>query len=313
MIVTAILCTYNRCDSLRRALESLAASVMPESIAWEVLIVDNNSKDQTRAVVEEFARRYPTRFRYLFEPRQGKSNALNSGIRDARGDILAFVDDDVTVEPAWLYNLTSVLLDNAWAGSGGRILPPPAFVPPRWLALQGPRNLGVALCAQFDRGSAPGQLYDAPFGTNMAFRREMFEKYGNFRSDLGPRSGSEIRNWEDTEFGRRLMSSGERLCYTPSAVVYHEIRPERLRKRFFLNWWFDRGRAAVREDGAHQGLAKPLRGIARAIPTSVRWLVTFEPERRFYRQCMIWYAAGKIAGLRRRAANANPAAPQSNE
>src|SRR5271165_2674235 len=98
MKLSAVLCTYNRCRSLRRALESLSVSILPESIEWEVLVVDNNSSDQTEAVVEDFSRRYPGRFRYLFEPRQGKSYALNAAILAARGDVLAFTDDDVAVD-----------------------------------------------------------------------------------------------------------------------------------------------------------------------------------------------------------------------
>src|SRR5215471_9795294 len=98
MRITVILCTYNRCESLSTALESVAVSQLPPSISWEVLIVDNNSSDRTREVVEEFSHRYPGRFRYAFEPRQGKSYALNVGVREAKGDVLAFMDDDVTVE-----------------------------------------------------------------------------------------------------------------------------------------------------------------------------------------------------------------------
>src|SRR5580704_8772607 len=112
MKITAILCTYNRSQSLARALDSLAVSIVSETIQWEVLVVDNNSSDQTETVVKSFCRRYPGRFRYLFEPQQGKSYALNAGIRDAGGDILAFLDDDVEVEPVWLQNLTSALNDN---------------------------------------------------------------------------------------------------------------------------------------------------------------------------------------------------------
>src|SRR5208282_2321290 len=89
--ITVILCTYNRCQSLARALDSVAAQTFSESVEWEVLVVDNNSRDQTRDVAEDFCRRYPGRFRYLFEPRQGKSYALNAGIREARGDILALL------------------------------------------------------------------------------------------------------------------------------------------------------------------------------------------------------------------------------
>ena len=141
MQLTVILCTYNRCKSLAKALDSLAGSILSDAVEWEVLVVDNNSSDQTEAVVEEFRRQYPGRFRFLFEPHQGKSYALNAGIREARGNILAFVDDDVTVEPMWLQNLTSALHDSQWAGSGGRTKPAiwvSGFVPPRWLALDGP-------------------------------------------------------------------------------------------------------------------------------------------------------------------------------
>ena len=137
MNITVILCTYNRCQSLAKALASAAALRVPESVEWEVLVVDNNSNDQTREVVREFANRYPGRFRYLFEPQPGKSYALNSGIREARGTVLAFMDDDVTVEPSWLTNLTATLHSGEWAGAGGRILPEKNFSPPRWLSLTG--------------------------------------------------------------------------------------------------------------------------------------------------------------------------------
>ena len=210
MRITVILCTHNRCRSLEKALQSVAASQLSTSSGWEVLVVDNNSSDQTREVVETCCRRYPGRFRYLFEPQPGKSYALNSGIRGALGEILAFMDDDVTVEPTWLQNLTANLDDSDWAGAGGRILPERSFSPPRWLALQGQFSMGGVL-ALFDRGDKPGELDWAPYGTNMAFRRAMFDKYGAFRTDLGPIPGSQIRN-EDTEFGRRLMKAGERLA-----------------------------------------------------------------------------------------------------
>ena len=77
--ITVILCTYNRCQRLSKALASVAASVVPGSLDWEVLVIDNNSADQTRDVIEDFCHRYPGRFRYLLETKQGKSFALNTG------------------------------------------------------------------------------------------------------------------------------------------------------------------------------------------------------------------------------------------
>jgi glycosyltransferase involved in cell wall biosynthesis len=84
MNISIILRTYNRCESLAKTLESTAALRLPESVEWEALVVDNNSTDQTREVVGEFCRHYPGRFRYLSEPQQGKSHALNAGIREAQ-------------------------------------------------------------------------------------------------------------------------------------------------------------------------------------------------------------------------------------
>ena len=122
MRISVILCTYNRCEYLRKVLDSIAGSVLPDSVEWEVLVIDNNSIDQTPEIAKEFVARYPGRFRYISEPRQGKSHALNTGIRESRGDILAFVDDDVTVQPTWLRNLTQTLDGSEWAGAGGRTL-----------------------------------------------------------------------------------------------------------------------------------------------------------------------------------------------
>jgi len=301
--ITVILCTYNRCQSLSKALQSVALSEMPASAAWEVLVVDNNSHDQTREVVDNFARRNPGRFRYLFESKSGKSHALNAGIREAHGDILAFIDDDVIVDKNWLHHLTAALDGNAWAGAGGRILPEKTFSPPPWLPLEGPNNMGGIL-ALFDLGVQPRELDQPPFGTNMAFQKQMFDRHGGFRLDLGPRPGSELRN-EDTEFGRRLLAAGEHLRYEPSATVYHQVPEYRLRKEYFLKFCFDHGRALIRETGKRPDLW----GIPRRYLTllkigtlfvgrSLRWMWTcWNRKLRFHRKAMVWMTAGEIAEI----------------
>ena len=116
MKISVILCTYNRCQSLAKTLESIAVSVLPESVEWEVVVVDNNSKDQTREVIEDFCRRNAGRFRYIHESQQGLSHARNAGIREARGEILAFTDDDIIVDNKWLHTLTTPLTSGEWAG-----------------------------------------------------------------------------------------------------------------------------------------------------------------------------------------------------
>lgn len=301
--VTVIVCTFNRCCTLADTLASITDSEMPESIDWEVLVVDNDSTDETRQVVEDFCRRYPQRFRYLLESRHGKSHALNTAVTSASGQVLVFVDDDVLVQRQWLYNLTAGLYRGEWAGSGGRVLPFEGFVPPYWLS---PRNLG-ALYGHFDLGDQPGELTCAPYGTNMAFRRAMFEKYGSFRTDLGPSRNSDVpRKNEDTEFGRRLIKAGERLRYEPMAVVYHPVLVERLTKRYFCDWWFDFGRATVRELGAPPNLygipgeyIEVLRYAVRIAKSTTRWVFSARSQKRLWYQCQTWRWAGHIAELRR--------------
>jgi glucosyl-dolichyl phosphate glucuronosyltransferase len=304
MNITVILCTYNRCQSLAKALASVARSVMPESVDWDVLVVDNNSKDQTRKVVEEFRSQFSARFSYLFEPQPGKSFALNSGIRNAKADVLAFIDDDVEVEAQWLHNLTKSLHGGPWSGAGGRILPETGFKPPRWMEMND--HYALAPLAIFDRGSAAGELLEAPFGTNMAFRSEMFSKHGGFRTDLGPLPNSDIRHNEDSEFGSRLLAGGERFWYEPSAVVYHAMPAERIRQEHFLAWWFDKARADFRQDGIPNDLKKRVAGVpiilvARLCAWSLRWLCTLDPARRFSCKLSVWRNAGMIRECRRQA------------
>jgi glycosyltransferase involved in cell wall biosynthesis len=293
--ITVILCTYNRCASLQRALEGVSAQEPPHANDWEVLVVDNNSSDSTRQVVADFCRRYPGRFRYVFEAQAGKSYALNTGIREAEGDILAFIDDDVRVEPAWLRNLTASLNSADWAGAGGRILPEWSCAPPRWLALEG---YSLAPLALFDLSLKAGELTEPPFGTNMAFRREMFEKYGGFRTDLGPNPYNMIRG-EDTEFGGRLLAAGEQLRYEPDAVIYHPASVDRLRKSYFLGWWLAKGRSDIREFGIrpntrYRFCGVPLYLLRNLIGCTLRWMLAIRPEDRFLKRRTVWYKIGQL-------------------
>ena len=303
--ITVILCTYNRCEVLAGALQSIATSQVASSVTWEVLVVDNNSTDQTRNVVESFCRQYPEHFRYLFEPRPGKSYALNAGIANSRGQVLAFVDDDVKVEPTWLQNLTAEMLnDGERAGVGGRTLPAGKFTPPPWL----PDNFYCIVFACFDLGDTATELEQPPYGANMAFRKEMFDKYGGFRTDLGPGPNPDVpRPNEDTEFGRRLLAAGERLRYEPSAVVYHPIPHERITQKYFFPWWFDFGRAMIRERGDQPdlyGVPRDYLGLLRRAAEmpgmTLRWMFAIHPQKRFRNKCFVWEGAGQIVELYRR-------------
>lgn len=296
MKVTVILCTYNRCQSLARALESIALSAVPDSIQWEVLVVDNNSTDRTRETVEDVSQRYPGRFRYLFEAKQGLSNARNAGIFGSRGDLVAFTDDDVIVQPTWLQNLIAHLQRGDWAGAGGRVLLDNSFSCPKWLSLE--EKHALAPLAIFDHQSDSCELTETPFGANMAFRREVFERFGGFRVDLG-RCGNGMLGNEDTEFGRRLFAAGERLRYEASAVIYHPVPENRLQKQYFLTWWFDKGRSDARELGVENGhewhvAGVPLYRLRRLAMSTLRWTISVHQPKRFSNKLMAYWNAGIV-------------------
>lgn len=312
--ITVVLCTFNRSESLQKTLDSLANQILPEGVPWEVIVVDNNSKDSTRAVVDAQSHKYPNRVRYVFESEQGLSRARNTGIRQARGEIIAFIDDDVIADPMWLQNLTASFKEEAWSGSGGRILPPCDFRPPDWLTLGGAMDLGGAL-ALFDLGDRPGELERPPYGTNMAFRKKMFQKYGMFRVELG-RCGTSLLSGEDIDFGRRVMLSGECLRYEPSAVVYHPVSIERLSKRYFRAWWFDFGRTRIIERplrprmlGIPREYISIVNLLLRFLPLrTIQWLLTVQTRPRFYRKCQVWLTIGEIVQNYRQATISNNSA-----
>jgi GT2 family glycosyltransferase len=224
------------------------------------------------------------------------SSARNAGIREAKGDIIVFMDDDVIVEQTWLQNLTANMHNPQWAGVGGRVLPEWTCPTPPWLSLDQWYALGPL--PNFDLGPDGRELTEPPFGANMAFRKSMFEKYGDFRTDLGRRPNSLMSN-EDTEFGGRLLAAGERLRYEPSAVVYHPVQEYRLEKEYFLAWWFHKGKANVRQFGIRPRTKYFVAGIPLYLfrnlaVRALKWMVAVGPVRRFSSKLTVWAKAGEI-------------------
>ncbi|MBI4357840.1 MAG: glycosyltransferase family 2 protein, partial [Candidatus Omnitrophica bacterium] len=150
--VSVVVCTYNRCESLRDNLQSLRDQQLIEGLELEMVVVDNNSKDATPKVVEEVGRTSAWPVRYLFEPIQGKSHALNRGIKAARGDFIAFCDDDVIADQLWIQSLCEAFLAYDADAVGGPVRPLWFGKPPKWLE-DPERQFGML--AILDRGDKP--------------------------------------------------------------------------------------------------------------------------------------------------------------
>jgi glycosyltransferase involved in cell wall biosynthesis len=247
---TVLIATYNRAALLDDTLASLARMRVRPDLGWEVLVVDNNSSDDTRAVVERHAAAFPVPLRYLFEPRQGRSSALNAGIGAARGRVLAFTDDDVRVTEGWLEAACGPLLepDDSLAYTGGPIRAIWGAPPPRWLDLTR-GDLWGTIAIQ-DHGPDPF-IYEegrkVPLGANMAARSSLFDRIGGFRPDLGRTGGRLVLGQEVPELLLRARSAGVHGRYVPAMELYHHVPAARLTRRYFRRWWFGKGisRAAL--------------------------------------------------------------------
>jgi glucosyl-dolichyl phosphate glucuronosyltransferase len=292
MHISVIICTWNRSYALSKTLASIDDSVVPSGIEWEVLVVDNNSTDNTRAVCQSFMQRAPRRFRYFFEQQQGKSFALNLGIRQSQGDILAFTDDDVTVHPHWLHQIYEAFQKYGCAGIAGKIVAVWTCKQPSWIDLDGPyHHDALGGIVRFDKGNVPLALDCTAAGANLAFKKSVFEKHGTFRVDLSgnhadSRRAGNLLGGEDTELCRRILNAGEKLIYIPQAIVYHPVEKHRVDKKYLTRFAFNYGRFMTRLSGVPDG-AKCYFGIPRymfpvALKFFANWITSFDAKRRFY-------------------------------
>jgi glucosyl-dolichyl phosphate glucuronosyltransferase len=306
---TVLVCTYNRAELLGEMLESLRKVVTARP--WDVVIVDNNSCDHTRSVVDAMIPQFPVPLIYAFEGRQGKSHALNTGIALATGAVVVFTDDDVRVGPEWLDAACAELDDDPELDyTGGPVRPIWGAPPPPWLDQHRGDLWGtLAILDYGDRRFVFEERQRVPLGANMAVRRRLIERIGGFDAELG-RRGRSLLGQEQAEFFARGRSFGARGVYVPAMELHHHVPQERLTKQYFRRWWFWKGVSRARVDSMHQQteLGLDLREVPYVLHVPrfvwglllrgvVRWLVAL-PSRervsaaRYEMQCA--YALGYV-------------------
>lgn len=304
MLISIVICTYNRCESLKDTLESLTNQNNDKSFDYEIIVVDNNSKDNTKYVVERFRYFLNSKLKYIFEARQGKSYALNSGLNEANGEIIVFTDDDVIASPSWLKNINTAFINNNCIGMGGKVIPRWPLKAPSWFEWRGKYSISGPV-AVHDYGDEP-LVYVAdmcvPIGANMAYRKSAFERFGYFNISIG-RKGNCLGGSEDVEFGKRLLSANEKIVYYPDALVSHIIIPERTNKKYFRKWYFEQGRINfhryIGKDNPVMILGIPrylFRQLASYINSFLFNLFTFRLKARFYYELKYLLILGQITG-----------------
>src|SRR5688572_16665729 len=240
-IVTIILCTYNRAPSLRLALQSLVSQSFEKS-AYEIVVVDNASTDNTSALIKAFQRdNSSSDITLVVESKQGLAYARNTGCKMARGHYLAFIDDDCIASEDWLQALVDCyehVKPLPWS-VGGPILPRYDSPRPRWFK----DSYETDTWGDQPRFLLNGESFT---GCNMSFRKEVIEQFGGFDADFGMK-GDNLALAEETQLFQKIWSAAGKACncyYTPRAVVYHTIDPYKMTVAYQLKRAFSSGQAS---------------------------------------------------------------------
>jgi glycosyltransferase involved in cell wall biosynthesis len=230
-MLTAIICTYNRARYVGKLLKSIAANDLAKT-EYELLLVDNNCTDNTREVCEAFAAAHPdVIFRYTTESEQGLSAAKNRGIKEAKGDIIVYIDDDALVDPWYLRTYAEWFATHPETmACGGPIEPLYETSEPDWMTpytkalLTAWMNYGEKV-REYPRGRYPG-------GGNAAYRKEVFEQVGGFNTALG-RKGGNLMGSEEKDIFDKMHTLNMQILYLPEPVLHHCIPQAKLEKPYF--------------------------------------------------------------------------------
>lgn len=304
MELSVIICTYNRVDSLITVLKSFENQKIKSDMNWEIIIIDNNSKDETHNKVIEFKNKTDMEIRYFLEINQGLSYARNRGVVESRGEYLFFIDDDEMAHEGLVEAVYRTFKDHGCDSVGGRIHLLPQGRLPDWLEQELWGFLG-----HLDYGDEVIQLDEDryPFGGNMAFSRKSFEKTGLFHVDMG-RKGQHLFGGEEYDFFKRFLASGGIGIYQPNAIAYHIVEKQRMKKSYFRKLHYSSGLQQAHLDEDHLSGFRCLHGIPlflfRQLTGSAirlgRDIVVHGWDRSFRKEMTLWHFLGLMTGYYQR-------------
>ena len=230
MELSIVISTYNNANSLVRTIDSVAKQDADRSL-WECVVVNNASTDDTKSKVESLIQKYNSiNLRLVDEPQQGLSFARNRGIAESKGNFIAFIDDDETINTGFVSAYIDLFLNHGAFAAAGAVKACYDSGRPRWMS----KFTEQMIANPIDLGDSITTITSniTPAGGNMAFNREIFTLYGGFDTELG-RKGRELLGGEENDIFERIRSLGERVYYVPNAVVYHHIGDHKLTKEYF--------------------------------------------------------------------------------
>ena len=267
-MISAVISTYNR----ERFLPGLFDSIKKQSLdnsEFEIIIVDNNSPGNTKELTEDLKNSSPFNVSYFLELQQGLSYARNRGIKEAKGNVIVFVDDDAILEETYFEKLDYYFkTEKETMAIGSKIfLKYESPKPPLW-----ENKYLNSLHAYFNLGNKKKYFSKSkyPIGTNMSFRKEVFEKIGDFNVSLG-RVKSGLGGGEEKDIFMRMYANKMKVLYVPDAIVHHRIPEERTKSDFIRKQALGIG-DSERIRTTQLGL---LNYLSRISSEAVKWIASF--------------------------------------
>lgn len=226
-LISCIICTYNREDFIANCLSSVASQWLSKDL-YEIIVVNNNSSDNTEKIVEEFFSSHPEcNGKLIHEPKQGLSFARNRGAYTAQSKILTFIDDDTVADPSLLEEILKTFKTYPSAGCvGGKInLSLPDSLPWWYSEALSPYFSRFDLSTKTIKKIT--QIAELPYGANFSILKDALINIGGFSLTLG-RKGKDFSGGEELDVAYRIAAQGYDLYYNPSAIVTHFIKKERI-------------------------------------------------------------------------------------
>ncbi|MEM9163024.1 MAG: glycosyltransferase [Cyanobacteria bacterium P01_F01_bin.4] len=308
-LISAIICTHNRDQYLGAAIDSLLNQTFEQSGKYEVIVVDNASTDKTAQVVQ--ARLPHPRLTYIYESTLGLSVARNTGAQAAKGQILAYLDDDAEASPHWLAALYQVYeADPTVAIAGGKVTllwPQGITQPPRWLSDELASGLGA-----YDLGDELRVIQQpnlTPRGLNYSMRKPFLESVGGFDASLG-RVGKNLLSNEELHMTQLALKQGLKVLYVPNALAAHNVTPARLKPAWFLSrsWWQGISECYREQVSGRSGVGQFRRGgerLVRGLYKTAKYI--HDPAQRFENFAYAYGQVGYLGSALRHLLDARPA------
>jgi len=244
MLLSVIIPTRNRCKALSCTLKSISKQTLHPEL-FTVIVVDNGSRDATRAVVDSFARKIPN-LRYYFVKSHGLHVGRHKGLRETESGILVYVDDDIEAFPTWLEGITEAFRDKKVVFVGGKNIPKFESEPPDWiLDMWRPNGKGYRILGYLsilDLGDKAKEISPQHvFGCNFSIRKSVLLEAGGFHPDAFPHRLIRFRGDGESHISNYIQSKKLLTIYNPKASVYHWVPKIRMTVEYFCRRAYNQG------------------------------------------------------------------------